>query len=149
MKAKFVYQQTLDVLERFCNSNHYGYVRLDGQTPTGKRQELVNHFNNKYSKECKYDLDKVNPLIQICDSQYELLTDIECSVVYRNYVLSTDVFLLSSKAGGVGLNLIGASRLVLFDIDWNPANDLQVLCPISAHLLNCFKSQNQVIRLFI
>ena len=36
------------------------------------------------------------------------------------------VFLLSSKAGGVGLNLIGASRLVLYDIDWNPANDLQV-----------------------
>ena len=38
----------------------------------------------------------------------------------------TAVFLLSSKAGGVGLNLIGASRLVLYDIDWNPANDLQV-----------------------
>ena len=36
------------------------------------------------------------------------------------------VFLLSSKAGGVGLNLIGASRLILFDIDWNPANDIQV-----------------------
>ena len=36
------------------------------------------------------------------------------------------VFLLSSKAGGVGLNLVGASRLVLYDIDWNPANDLQV-----------------------
>ena len=28
------------------------------------------------------------------------------------------VFLLSSKAGGVGLNLIGASRLILFDPDW-------------------------------
>lgn len=36
------------------------------------------------------------------------------------------VFLLSSKAGGVGLNLIGASKLILFDIDWNPANDIQV-----------------------
>ncbi len=36
------------------------------------------------------------------------------------------VFLLSSKAGGVGLNLIGASRLILYDVDWNPANDLQV-----------------------
>lgn len=36
------------------------------------------------------------------------------------------MFLLSSKAGGLGLNLIGASRLVLYDIDWNPANDLQV-----------------------
>ena len=42
--------------------------------------------------------------------------------------LLTAVFLLSSKAGGVGLNLTGASRLILYDIDWNPANDLQVRC---------------------
>ena len=28
------------------------------------------------------------------------------------------VFLLSSKAGGCGLNLIGGNRLVLFDPDW-------------------------------
>ena len=37
------------------------------------------------------------------------------------------VFLLSSKAGGVGLNLIGANRLILFDPDWNPANDAQAM----------------------
>ncbi|CAM9433706.1 unnamed protein product, partial [Phaeothamnion confervicola] len=35
------------------------------------------------------------------------------------------VFLLSSKAGGCGLNLIGGNRLVLFDPDWNPAVDKQ------------------------
>ena len=35
-------------------------------------------------------------------------------------------FLLSSKAGGCGINLIGGSRLVLFDPDWNPASDKQV-----------------------
>ncbi|KAH9656079.1 protein CHROMATIN REMODELING 25 [Citrus sinensis] len=29
------------------------------------------------------------------------------------------------KAGGCGLNLIGGNRLVLFDPDWNPANDKQ------------------------
>ena len=40
------------------------------------------------------------------------------------------VFLLSRKAGGVGLNLIGANRLVLFDCDWNPANDLQATARI-------------------
>ena len=41
-----------------------------------------------------------------------------------------DVFLLSTKAGGVGLNLVGANRLVLFDSDWNPANDLQALARV-------------------
>ncbi|GBG85531.1 hypothetical protein CBR_g40169 [Chara braunii] len=35
------------------------------------------------------------------------------------------IFLLSSKAGGTGLNLIGANRLILFDPDWNPATDAQ------------------------
>ncbi|CAL5440936.1 unnamed protein product [Camellia sinensis] len=35
------------------------------------------------------------------------------------------VFLLSSKVGGCGLNLIGGNRLVVFDPDWNPANDKQ------------------------
>ncbi|KAJ2913251.1 hypothetical protein MD484_g7183, partial [Candolleomyces efflorescens] len=30
------------------------------------------------------------------------------------------IFLLSSKAGGVGINLIGGSRLFLIDSDWNP-----------------------------
>jgi DNA repair and recombination protein RAD54B len=40
------------------------------------------------------------------------------------------VFLLSTKAGGAGLNLIGANRLVLFDSDWNPANDLQAMARV-------------------
>jgi len=40
------------------------------------------------------------------------------------------VFLLSAKAGGMGLNLIGASRLVLFDLDWNPAIDLQAMARV-------------------
>merc|ERR550532_418098 len=40
------------------------------------------------------------------------------------------VFLLSSKAGGCGLNLIGANRLVMYDPDWNPANDHQAMARI-------------------
>uniref|UniRef100_A0A8D2Q142 RAD54 homolog B n=1 Tax=Varanus komodoensis TaxID=61221 RepID=A0A8D2Q142_VARKO len=40
------------------------------------------------------------------------------------------IFLLSSKAGGVGLNLIGASHLILYDIDWNPATDIQAMARV-------------------
>ncbi|GFO23418.1 DNA repair and recombination protein rad54 [Plakobranchus ocellatus] len=83
--------KTLDMLQTVCESRGYTCLRLDGQTPTGQRQELVNKFN------------KLN--------------------THR-------IFLLSSKAGGVGLNLIGASRLILYDIDWNPANDLQAMARV-------------------
>ena len=40
------------------------------------------------------------------------------------------IFLLSRKSGGTGINLIGASRLILFDSDWNPANDGQAMARI-------------------
>ncbi|ONK67271.1 uncharacterized protein A4U43_C06F18410 [Asparagus officinalis] len=81
------YTQTLDLFAQLCRERRYPFVRLDGTTSIGKRQKLVNRFNDPSKDEF--------------------------------------VFLLSSKAGGCGLNLIGGNRLVLFDPDWNPANDKQ------------------------
>lgn len=46
------------------------------------------------------------------------------------YIIVIEIFLLSAKAGGVGLNLPGASRLILFDSDWNPASDSQAMARI-------------------
>uniref|UniRef100_A0A7N6A3W3 RAD54 homolog B n=1 Tax=Anabas testudineus TaxID=64144 RepID=A0A7N6A3W3_ANATE len=86
------YTQTLDLLQDLCVHVGYTFCRLDGNTPTGQRQRLVDSFNSPYS---------------------------------QNFL-----FLLSSKAGGVGLNLIGASHLVLYDIDWNPANDIQAMARV-------------------
>ncbi|KAF9325894.1 DNA repair and recombination protein rad54b [Podila minutissima] len=83
------FTQTLDILEAICVKSQYGFYRLDGSTPTAKRQEYVDKFN-----------------------------------------APTFVFLLSAKSGGAGLNLIGASRLIMFDIDWNPSVDQQAMARI-------------------
>ena len=76
---------------------------------------MCGHYNYKY---CRLDgTTTSSDRSKIVDS-------------FNNPESDTFVFLLSAKAGGVGLNLIGASRLVLYDNDWNPAADLQAMSRI-------------------
>ncbi len=35
-------------------------------------------------------------------------------------------FILSTRSGGVGMNLTGADTVIFYDSDWNPAMDAQV-----------------------
>ncbi|KAI4275497.1 MAG: hypothetical protein LQ337_003180 [Flavoplaca oasis] len=87
------YTSTLDLLGRLLTSVGHTFSRIDGSTPSSKRQEIIDDFNRSPAETCF-------------------------------------AFLLSAKAGGLGINLIGASRLVLFDVDWNPATDLQAMARI-------------------
>lgn len=43
----------------------------------------------------------------------------------NNSIEDSFVFLLCTRAGGVGINLTAANTCVIFDSDWNPQNDLQ------------------------
>ncbi|KAK9375872.1 SNF2 family N-terminal domain-containing protein [Lipomyces chichibuensis] len=80
-------RQMLDILEIFVRSlGNVEYRRMDGSTPIGSRQELVDEFNNS--------------------------TEI-------------DLFLLTTRVGGLGVNLTGADRVIIFDPDWNPSTDVQ------------------------
>lgn len=91
-------KQMLDILEKFVTNlpsidengeeveGKFNYLRMDGSTHIGRRQALVDTFNE--------------------DKQYH-------------------VFLLTTKVGGLGINLTGADRVIIYDPDWNPSTDIQ------------------------
>ena len=63
---------------------------------------------------------------------------------FNNTESEVFVFLLSTRAGGLGINLVAADTVIIYDTDWNPQADLQAMD--RAHRIGQTKQVN-VIRL--
>lgn len=79
-------------------------------------------------------LDILGDYLQIKGINFQRLdgtvpsTQRRISIEHFNAPDSNDfVFLLSTRAGGLGINLMTADTVIIFDSDWNPQADLQAM----------------------
>eukprot|EP00392_Amoebophrya_sp_AT5.2_P000611 g612.t1 len=119
----------------------FSYERLDGSTEQKARQPMVDRFNKPVAaRTCAPSCPTPSPGNSAArwyssstrapeQGQTETASPENEDDTSEAHQLNPPVnfFLLSSKAGGVGLNLVGGSRLVMLDPDWNPANDAQAM----------------------
>ena len=87
----------LDILEDYLNLHKYDYCRIDGSVTGRRRQAEIDRFQGH----------------TISSTESKSSSD------------SPFVMLLSTRAGGVGINLTAADTVIIYDSDWNPQNDIQ------------------------
>ncbi|XP_042435856.1 probable helicase CHR10 isoform X1 [Zingiber officinale] len=92
--------RTLDILQDFMELRKYSYERLDGSVRSEERFAAIRSFSYQASKD-------------------DLNNQVNHDVPF--------VFMISTRAGGVGLNLIAADTVIFYEQDWNPQVDKQAL----------------------
>ncbi|KAK8639780.1 hypothetical protein V6N13_138150 [Hibiscus sabdariffa] len=91
---------TLDILQDFLELRKYSYERLDGSIRAEERFAAIRSFSKR-------------------SAEGSLNSESDQNAAF--------VFLISTRAGGVGLNLVAADTVVFYEQDWNPQVDKQAL----------------------
>nr|XP_047936464.1 DNA excision repair protein ERCC-6-like 2 isoform X3 [Anser cygnoides] len=101
-------------------------------------QQLLNHFRKNKDKVLLFSfstklLDVLEQYCMASGLDYRRLdgntkSEDRMRIVREfNKTQEINICLVSTMAGGLGLNFVGANVVILFDPTWNPANDLQAI----------------------
>ncbi|KFO28478.1 Putative DNA repair and recombination protein RAD26-like [Fukomys damarensis] len=134
--VKTLYLSYLTVLQKVAN-----HVALLQATSTSRQQvlqQLLNHFRKNKEKVLLFSfstklLDVLQQYCMASGLDYRRLDGSTKSeerlriVKEFNSTQDVNICLVSTMAGGLGLNFVGANVVILFDPTWNPANDLQAI----------------------
>ncbi|XP_074935973.1 DNA excision repair protein ERCC-6-like 2 isoform X2 [Phalacrocorax aristotelis] len=101
-------------------------------------QQLLNHFRKNKDKVLLFSfstklLDVLEQYCMASGLDYRRLdgntkSEDRIRIVREfNSIQEINICLVSTMAGGLGLNFVGANIVILFDPTWNPANDLQAI----------------------
>ncbi|NXO84327.1 ER6L2 protein, partial [Sitta europaea] len=101
-------------------------------------QQLLNHFQKNKDKVLLFSfstklLDVLEQYCMASGLDYRRLdgntkSEDRIRIVKEfNSIQEINICLVSTMAGGLGLNFVGANVVILFDPTWNPANDLQAI----------------------
>ncbi|TQN68806.1 DNA repair and recombination protein RAD26 [Colletotrichum shisoi] len=138
----------IDILRKICNhpdlvnvskksqpGYDWGSPRRSGKLQmVGELLPMWKRFGHKtlLFSQTKIMLNILQEFIGKMEGMSYLRMDGEVAVEKRQALIdrfnndpSIDVFLLTTKTGGLGVNLTGATRIVIYDPDWNPSTDLQ------------------------
>lgn len=138
----------IDILRKICNhpdlldktkggkgGHNYGDPALSAKLQLTKdllqKVMIPNGHKTLLFSQGKLMLNIIEKCMRDCKISYVRM-DGETPVERRQPMIdrfNTDpdisVFLMTTRTGGLGTNLTGADRIIIFDPDWNPSTDLQ------------------------